>query len=136
VHVKANIEAVLLVAAHKGFWAPDADILEKLARDFAQIVSQHGLPGSGHTRPDHPVMAFIAERLEGPLREAFFATLERAQQPRAPEPQAPSRVAELRAKASEGAGEAARGQASGPWLIGLMLTALALFVAGAVRGGR
>jgi outer membrane receptor for monomeric catechols len=51
VHVRTNMQAILLVAAHKDFWQADAATLDALARDFAQAVVEHGLPGSGHTRP-------------------------------------------------------------------------------------
>jgi cobaltochelatase CobN len=57
-HVRSNILALHLVAAQKGFWSPDEAALRELAGDFVRQIAEHGLPGSGHTRPDHPVMAF------------------------------------------------------------------------------
>lgn len=78
VHVKTNMQAVLLVAAHKGFWDARPEELQALSEAFARAVVEHGLPGSGHTRPDHPVMADIAGRLSPALAESFEAALEAA----------------------------------------------------------
>lgn len=78
VHVKTNIQAVLLVAAHKGFWQADAETLAQLSEDFAQAVVAHGLPGSGHTRPDHPMLADVLGRLDAGLASQLQAALDAA----------------------------------------------------------
>ncbi len=75
VHVLTNMHAVLLVAAHKGFWQPDAKSLQQVARDFADLVIAHGLPGSGHTKPDHPMMPFVSKQLAPEQRQAFDVAL-------------------------------------------------------------
>ncbi|MFA5630097.1 MAG: cobaltochelatase subunit CobN [Porticoccaceae bacterium] len=70
-HVKANMLAILLVAAHKGFWGADGQTLDAVATEFAALVAANGLPGSGHTTPDHPMLSWIAPRLEPDLREGL-----------------------------------------------------------------
>ncbi|MEX2475754.1 cobaltochelatase subunit CobN [Marinobacter sp.] len=71
VHVKTHMQAIALLAAKRGFWEADVFTLRALARDFAGNIIDHGLPGSGHTRPDHPLMDWVAEQLEPKQREAF-----------------------------------------------------------------
>lgn len=61
VHVKSNMLAIMLVAIQKGFWEADAQTKQQLAREFVEIVSEHGLPGSGHTRPDHPMLPWLKD---------------------------------------------------------------------------
>lgn len=72
-HVKTHMQAITLLAAKRGFWEPDPFVLDQLARDFAGGILDHGLPGDGHTRPDHPLMDWVADRLEPAQREAFNA---------------------------------------------------------------
>lgn len=71
VHVKTHMQAIALLAAKRGFWQADVFTREALARDFAGNIIDHGLPGSGHTRPDHPLMDWVADQLEPQQREAF-----------------------------------------------------------------
>lgn len=61
VHVKSNMLAVMLVAAEKQFWQANEETLQQLAGEFAQLIIEHGLPGSGHTTPNHPVFDFIEQ---------------------------------------------------------------------------
>ena len=70
-HVKTHMQAITLLAAKRGFWDADPFVLDQLARDFANGIVDHGLPGDGHTRPDHPLMDWVAGRLESAQREAF-----------------------------------------------------------------
>jgi len=63
VHVKSNMLAVMLVAAQKGFWQTDQKTLQQLAEQFATLVLENGLPGSGHTRPDHPLYQWLQQHL-------------------------------------------------------------------------
>lgn len=70
-HVKSHMQAVALLAAKRGYWQAEASTLRNLARDFAATIIDHGLPGSGHTRPGHPLMEWVAEQLEPAQREAF-----------------------------------------------------------------
>ncbi|TGN39312.1 cobaltochelatase subunit CobN [Marinobacter confluentis] len=71
VHVKTHMQAIALLAAKRGFWQTDVFTRRSLARDFAASIIDHGLPGSGHTRPDHPLMDWVADQLEPGQREAF-----------------------------------------------------------------
>jgi cobaltochelatase CobN len=71
VHVKTHMQAIALLAAKRGFWEADVFTRQALARDFAGNIIDHGLPGSGHTRPDHPLMDWVADQLAPRQREAF-----------------------------------------------------------------
>jgi cobaltochelatase CobN len=94
-HVKTNMLAIMLVAAQKGFWQPDEATLEELANEFARLVATHGLPGSGHTRPDHPVMEFVSAHLEADRRAALNKVLEAALGPAETSGPATTRIAEI-----------------------------------------
>lgn len=94
VHVKSNMLAILLVAAQKGFYRPTDAVLRELAQAFAVRVVAHGLPGSGHTRPDHAVMAFVRAELKESLRGRYDATLQAALGPPKEEAIEPARMAE------------------------------------------
>ncbi|MEM1037787.1 MAG: cobaltochelatase subunit CobN [Pseudomonadota bacterium] len=61
--VKANILAIMLVAAHKDYWQADEQTVTELAEAFATIVIEAGLPGSGHTQPDHPMLDWLSSFL-------------------------------------------------------------------------
>ncbi|WP_026338859.1 cobaltochelatase subunit CobN [Thioalkalivibrio sp. AKL7] len=152
VHVKTHLQAVHLVAASHGFWDADPEVLDALSERFAELVVEHGLPGSGHTRPDHPMLDEVAERLDdAELREAFDAVRAAAQIDRA-EPEAdPSRVTEIQpledptapemqeipepaeAEGGQEAGDAAAGM---PWLPWLVAVALFLLLLGGIAAGR
>lgn len=71
IHVKTHMQAIALLAAKRGYWEANVFTRKALARDFAGNIIDHGLPGSGHTRPDHPLMDWVAEQLEPQQREAF-----------------------------------------------------------------
>lgn len=95
VHVKTHMQAIMLVAAHREFWEADAELLEELAADFAELVVEHGLPGSGHTRPDHPTMDWVAEQVDEDLAEDFDAVREAALVEHQEPETDPARVAEI-----------------------------------------
>jgi cobaltochelatase CobN len=61
VHVKSNMLAVMLVAAQKEFWDADQATLEQLSQQFADLIVENGLPGSGHTSPNSPIFNFIKD---------------------------------------------------------------------------
>ncbi len=63
VHVKSNMLAIMLVAIQKGFWHADIQTQKELAQAFSEIVDEHGLPGSGHTSPDHPMLPWLKDKL-------------------------------------------------------------------------
>ncbi|MEM6370876.1 MAG: cobaltochelatase subunit CobN [Myxococcota bacterium] len=129
VHVLTNIEAILLVAASRDHWQAEPEIVEALAKAFAEQVLVHGLPGSGHTRPDHPVMTYVGERLDPETRRRFEAVLEAARVDRAGPESDPASVAEVeRTSTSSGAST---------WLFGGILgLGLAAVGLGLLRGRR
>ena len=62
-HVKANMLAIMLVSIHKEFWQANAETIAELAEKFADLVSENGLPGSGHTTPSHPMLPWLEKHL-------------------------------------------------------------------------
>ncbi|WP_241505818.1 cobaltochelatase subunit CobN [Parahaliea mediterranea] len=78
VHVKSNMLAIMLVAIHKGFWQADAATTAQLAGEFAALVSANGLPGSGHTTPDHPMLPWLKQHLSAEDWQALEQVVERA----------------------------------------------------------
>lgn len=97
VHVKTNMLALLLVAAEKEFWQADQPTLQQLAQQFAELVIEHGLPGSGHTSPDHPMMQWIKPLLKETTLAAFEELLKAAKGDTVNETSsaAPSTIAEI-----------------------------------------
>ncbi|SDT25238.1 cobaltochelatase CobN subunit [Halopseudomonas xinjiangensis] len=81
VHVKTNMLAVMLVAIKKGFWEADEATIAELGERFAALVAEHGLPGSGHTRPDHPMLDWLEPRLSDELRSGLQDRRQAALQP-------------------------------------------------------
>ncbi len=139
VHVKSNMLAIMLVAAHKGFWQTSEENLARLAEAFAQRVMEHGLPGSGHTHADHPMLPWAADKLEQSLRRAFLEVVEASHHTAKPEPVAmPTTIAEL-ATVAEAADSQINELETGPerplWLkfiLGLAL--LGLLIGGMMHG--
>lgn len=84
-HVKSNMLAIMLVAIHKGFWKADLQTTKALAEDFATLVKAKGLPGSGHTDPDHPMLPWLKNHLSSKQWQELAAIIEQA---KAPEKQA------------------------------------------------
>ncbi|WP_017925918.1 cobaltochelatase subunit CobN [Thioalkalivibrio sp. HL-Eb18] len=152
VHVKTHLQAVHLVAASHGFWDADPEVLDALSERFAELVAEHGLPGSGHTRPDHPMLDEVAERLDdAELREAFDAVRAAAQIDRTDPEADPSRVTEIQPledptapemqeipepAESDGGQEAGDEAAGMPWLPWLVAAALFLLLLGGIAVGR
>ncbi|MEM1414245.1 MAG: cobaltochelatase subunit CobN, partial [Myxococcota bacterium] len=126
VHVRINMLAILLTAYDKGFYTPSDEELTQLTDEFARLVVEHGLPGSGHTRPDHPIMGLVKGRLDAARAAALQGVLDQAQVERAAAPADPSTVSEV---------EVAGAGTSWPaWLLGI--GALALLALGVARGAR
>lgn len=77
-HVKSNMLAVMLVAVHKGFWAADQQTVEQLAQEFAKLVAANGLPGSGHTDPDQPMLPWLEQYLSAEDWQALAEVIAQA----------------------------------------------------------
>ncbi|WP_407660027.1 cobaltochelatase subunit CobN [Methylohalomonas lacus] len=69
--VLTNMLAIMLVAIHKDFWPASEQTVAQLSRQLARMIAEHGLPGSGHTRPDHPMLDWVAGQVGPELREAM-----------------------------------------------------------------
>lgn len=77
-HVKAHMLAIFMVAAEKGYWKTDAATIKKMGGELAQMVSHNGLPGSGHTAPNHPMWQWLAPQLDAADAAALGVTLAKA----------------------------------------------------------
>ncbi|MEO0410542.1 MAG: cobaltochelatase subunit CobN [Pseudomonadota bacterium] len=71
--VQANMLAIMLVAAQKGFWDAPEETIKDLGERFASVVAKAGLPGSGHTRPDHPMLDWISQQVSAEAQTAIDA---------------------------------------------------------------
>ncbi|MEM6415298.1 MAG: cobaltochelatase subunit CobN [Pseudomonadota bacterium] len=129
--VQANILAIMLVAAHKGFWQTDDATIEGLSKAFARVVAEAGLPGSGHTRPDHPMLDWVTEKLPTDLADQLTAVRDAARMPVADSTAPPEVVRELML-AKESTEE--QGSTWQGWGLGIML--MILMGAGIVIGRR
>jgi cobaltochelatase CobN len=137
VHVKTNMMAILLVAAEKQFWQTDQATLQQLSQQWVDLLLEHGLPGSGHTQPDHPVFQWVQPYLRAGQIEPLKQMLERARvDARAAE--SPTTMTELQA-ATEGEAkqstDAQGGSGRSPWPLVLIVLCIAtLLSAGYFRG--
>jgi len=77
-HVKAHMLAIFMVAAEKGYWKTDPATIRKMGGELARLVAANGLPGSGHTKPDHPMWQWLAPQLGEAEAQALGVTLARA----------------------------------------------------------
>ncbi|MEM7586259.1 MAG: cobaltochelatase subunit CobN [Acidobacteriota bacterium] len=127
VHVKTNILAVFLVAIQKGFWQADAETVQQLASEFAELVSEHGLPGSGHTRPDHPMLEWLEDKITPDQAQRLDEIRQAALGERRDAARDPSTITEIYRLLPD----------ASPWLLALVLgVLLAVFVLGIRRGSR
>lgn len=77
-HVKAQMLAIMLVAAQKGYWHADDATVRQLGSQLTQLVSKNGLPGSGHTAPNHPMWSWLAGHLSSQDKQALQQVLSKA----------------------------------------------------------
>jgi len=77
-HVKAHMLAIFMVAAEKGFWQTDAATIKQMGSELARLVAKNGLPGSGHTAPNHPMWQWLAPQLDAADAQALGVTLAKA----------------------------------------------------------
>ncbi len=139
-HVQSNILAIMLVAIDKGFWNADATARQQLAEQFATNIIEGGLPGSGHTHPDHPMYDLVKSLVTPEQAAALEQVLARSRIV-APSPASnPSRIRQLEINdapaqdAADGESTASAGEPS--WLPLLFGLALIIAAAGVWRGRR
>ncbi len=77
-HVKAHMLAIFMVAAEKGFWKTNAATIKQMGGELARLVAKNGLPGSGHTAPNHPMWQWLAPQLDAADAQALGVTLAKA----------------------------------------------------------
>lgn len=138
VHVKSNMMAILLVAAQKNFWQADEEIIAALADEFVEFVLANGLPGSGHTNPDHPLFQWLKDYVSAEKFETIQQMLA-AVKTNNSVPRGPTAIAELNLPEHDVPDEtkiaekepAANEEPSIRWLA---LVALLLFALGWYRG--
>lgn len=133
VHVKTNMMAILLVAAQKQFWQTDEKTLQQLGQAWVDLLLEHGLPGSGHTQPDHPVFEWVKPYLRADQIEPLKQLLDRARVD-ANKPASPSTISELQNAKTETVKEIGKAEAKsgGRSLVGLMaILALVTLLLGA-----
>ena len=105
-HVKAHMLAVFMVAAEKGFWKTDPETIRAMGGELARLVAANGLPGSGHTAPDHPMWGWLAPQLDAADARQLGVTLARARGEMLPaSPPAPAQ-APARGQATQPAAQA------------------------------
>jgi len=61
-----GVTSVLLEAARKGYWNPDAEVLQRVANEYAQSVAQHGPAGDSRTVDNAAFGAFLRDQLVAP----------------------------------------------------------------------
>ena len=95
-HVKTNMLAIMLVAAQKGFWQTDEETLKSLSKKFVNLIFKNGLPGSGHTHPNHPVYDWISPYLTAEQLKDLKTILENARILEDPENPQVTTIAEVK----------------------------------------
>lgn len=140
VHVKTNMMAILMVAAEKGFWQADEATLRQLGQQWVDLLLKNGLPGSGHTRPDHPVFDWVQPYLRADQREPLKRLLDRARIDAEQKPDAPNTISELQPDDQNAQQQARDGSEQGGQTMknlavyGALLLFVALLLSGFYRG--
>lgn len=139
VHVNSNMLAIMLVAAYKDFWQTDEQTISELAQKFTDLVAANGLPGSGHTTPNHPMYSWMMDYLDADHQQQLETVLAAARLPEVISESAPTHITEVDA-ATEAEQQAAETDEQAPsqpvnynWVFWL-LTALLLLMVGIMRG--
>lgn len=77
-HVKTNMLAVMLVAVEKSFWDASEEDVRQMAEEFSELILANGLPGSGHTSPDHPLFGWLEPYVEAEKYRQLQAVVAKA----------------------------------------------------------
>ena len=67
--------AVLLEAARKGYWNPDAGALQQLALEYVRSLDRHGTSGSARTTANRPFEEFVELRVASSEQPALVSVL-------------------------------------------------------------
>ena len=67
--------AVLLEAARKGYWEPDAGDLQELALEYVRSLDRHGTSGSIRTTANRPFEEFVELRVASSEQPALVGVL-------------------------------------------------------------
>ncbi|WP_141104252.1 cobaltochelatase subunit CobN, partial [Noviherbaspirillum denitrificans] len=154
-HVKAQMLAIFMVAAEKGFWKTDAATIRQLGGELSRLVAKNGLPGSGHTAPNHPMWSWLAPQLDAGDAQALGVTLAKARGETPVAAQVSAHVATGNAPSPPAKDEAPAPAAPAPryyelntvsdsasrsdrtiQFLGLLIAGFILFALGLWRGGR
>lgn len=73
-----EMTAVMLEAARKGYWKPDAQVLRSTAQLHANLVTRHGASGTEFVNDNPALRAFIAQQLDAAARPDYEDALQRA----------------------------------------------------------
>lgn len=138
VHVKNNMMAILLVAAQKNFWRADEETIAALADEFVESVLAIGLPGSGHTNPEHPLFRWLKDHVSvekfEKIQQMLTAVKTNNRVPRGPTAIAELNLLEHDAPDGTKIGEKESAANEQPSIRWLALVALLLLVLGWYRG--
>ena len=113
-HVRTNMMAIMLVAAQKGFWDANKQTVDQLTKAFGQAVVKNGLPGSGHTAPEHPMLDWAKERMPDELSDAFGQVVAKARGQQRPEETTVTTVSEIKPQSSADKQQAKQSQKETP----------------------
>lgn len=137
-HIKSNMLAIMLVATQKGFWQADEETIRNLSRSFADLIIKNGLPGSGHTHPDHPVYDWVSPRLTAEQLRDLKTVLDNARIVEKPQDSQVTTIAEVQydetdeIKKQENLAGIQKGLVEHQWLV--WSTIAGLILAGVYRG--
>jgi cobaltochelatase CobN len=140
-HVKTNMLAIMLVAAQKGFWQADKETLKSMSQDFVNLIIKNGLPGSGHTHPDHPIYDWISTHLTAEQLQNLKTILDNARIMEEPTDSQVTAIAEVKYDETDASNEQKnQSELSGiqatlgkhQWLV--WSTVIGLVLAGVYRG--
>lgn len=135
--VQTNMLAIMLVAIDKGYWQADEATQRQLAAQLTANILSSGLPGSGHTHPNHPVFERVKALLPDDQATALQQVLDASRIDAVEAREGAARIAELSAPEAP-TQSAADGDATGIphalWAIPFAI--LTLLGAGFWRGRR
>ncbi len=61
-----EMTAIMLETARKGYWKPSAEVLKRLANEYAQSVSKHGPAGASRLNDNTAFDKYLSDQLNAP----------------------------------------------------------------------